>query len=274
MKTNIQCLIRTSVLIATVATMPTYVISSAKGADIILKSTNETFQLTDPAKLLNDTAIKGAERVAELAESALLADANGLAREETALTKAEAALVANRAQVQQELNEHGSHYQTGLNAYRKRLSVYEGEVGQQTTAAAASNALPPERRNAATVARLNTWKQRLDSRQAVLTQEQTTLEKERVTALNFEKSAISADKMEYDRLVSLRKRLQARQGEAYRQLKQCHEYALVIRKLLADPSRIERSEVPSKTWHATEELLKEWSSKGFDGNTDKPQLTD
>lgn len=248
--------------------------SASVEADIAINTFTGSFTLTAPGSLLSGASVKGAGRVAELAAAAVLKDAADLAREEEVLNNDVTTLEARRVEVRQEWAEICASYENRLSVYQQQAASYDAEVREQLSAAAASNALLPEQRNEATVEWLNEWKRRLDSQHSDLDRLAESVEQERIAAVEYEDSAIRDDAAAYEQLVLRSQDLEARLGEAYRQLLQCHEYAVQIGLLVQDDSRVERSAIPRKTWFETEELLKELSNRGFDGNTPQPQLID
>lgn len=256
-------------------------------SDITIHVRQDTYVLTDLSKLAGESSAKSAERTADLALGALNAEAAALAKEDAKLANDVAEFKKTHDAAQQELNSKTEEYKRNLSGYKARISAYnqtltayDAEVSQQSAQVAASNSLPATKRNPSTVNYLNTWKGRLDQQKAVLDTRKEKLDSERSTldtqlaALDrFQKEKETALAALLEPLKERASQLKFREGEAYRQLKQCQEYALAIRKLLSTQYNIETS-TASTNLRSAEERLKELSNSGFDGNTSKPPLVE
>lgn len=260
-------------------------VATPASADATLRTSTGTFKLTDPSKLLGETALKSAERTAELAMAAAAQDAaaydaqqkqlaQDTARYEQDYKAVKAQDDARRAKY---LKSHGD-YTSKLQVYTKDVQTYSDELTAHRVQVEASNSLPPDKRDPGTVAHLNSWKHKLDAQRPPLEYRKNSLDSWKAELDSEQQDYYRwADKQQqyfqerYDSLIRRQQTLQTKQGEAYRQLEQAYNYSLQIKKILADRYQVPVStQTPVMTDAA--ERLKELSGKGFDGNAGKQPL--
>ena len=274
-------------LIGTVGTTGLAPLLAGDG-DITIRTSRGIVVLTNPSKLEGEFALKSAQGAAEEALSASTAQAAALAKEETKLVEDAAQLKEKRDAAQKELDKRSDRYKqdldrykTELAEYKQSLNTYKSDVATQRAQVQTSDALPPSQRSPSTVSRLNAWKGQLDrqedtldARQQTLRSEKSRLDTQRQSIADFQRQSEATLADLADKLKTRAGQLTLKQDEAYRQLKQCHEYALEIRRILSAKYKVDASTASSANWRAAEETLKELSNRGFDGNNSKPPLTE
>jgi len=236
----------------------------------------------DPSQLLGESALKSAERTSELAMAAVASDAGKLEAKQKKLDEDTTAYNDKFKAAKTEFDSRAADYKIALNKYDGLKSVHQGrnaayttEVNSQAAEVAQSDALPATQRSQANVNRLNTWKARLDEQRATLMGEKRNLDLQKAALdvqqsgiLDFAKKAQTDLQSQYDSLKLRQQELHIKQGDAYRQLQLCYNYAKQIKKILADKYHLS-TPAGSPAWTGAEERLKELSNRGFDGNTDK-----
>jgi hypothetical protein len=248
-------------------------ITVAPGAEIKSKS---TLTLAPLETLTTENALRQGLRIAEIGMTELTAQAASLEEEEKVLEgevasfdKKQKEEQATVAKLDARFAEAKKQYEGRLGAYEGRKRVHDADALKQRAAAEASNALAPKQRNAATVSQINTWGETVNARKtelgqeaALLKQEYDVAESKRQTVLTYREGAEERLKKIHDSLEAKIKAHTFKKGLAYRQLQQCADYAVQIRKILATKFNIP---VPiSPILDTSLEQLKRASNAGFD----------
>jgi chromosome segregation ATPase len=254
-----------------------------------IRTSTGTFKLSpsDPSRLVDETALRSARRTTELAMAAVAADVDQLKAKQDALDKEFKAFNKQLDAVKADLNSQKKALDVELDAFEARMDAfigemkgYNAEVDDQRAQVDASNSLRADQRNAATVNRLNAWGDRLDAKKASLESKRNALDREGEA---YDRKAEKYDKYRenkiaemtaaHDKLIKRQEDLTPKLGEAYRQLQICYRYAKEIDKLLSDKYGVNVS-TSTGVMADVGERLKELSNAGFDGNADKPALTE
>jgi hypothetical protein len=241
-----------------------------------IKTPKSTLTLAPLETLSSENALRQGLKIAEIGMTELTAETASLDEEENTLRGEIEAFEKKQAEEKAIIDkldarfaEGQKQYLTRLSAYDDRLKVHDADAAKQQAAAAASNSLAPDRRDPATVSRVNNWGQRvnaskaqLDQEASLLNQEREVVESKRIATLSYRDGAAERLTATHDSLEAKIKAHEFKKGLAYRQLQQCADYAVQIRKLLATKFNVH--EVFSPILDGTMERLKAQSSTGFD----------
>jgi hypothetical protein len=241
-----------------------------------IKTPKSNLTLPPIESLSDENSLRQSLSIAEIGMSELTPQAASLREEEKSLedeTKAfEKKQKEERAIVEKltaRFVEARTQYDERRRAYDERRRAHYADVLKQNEAVRASDSLAPERRNPATVSQLTDWARRINERRALLekehelrNQEFELLESKRQTALKYEQGATERLKRMHASLEAKIKAHNFKKELAYRQLKQCIDYAVQIRKTLA--TKFNRPEVFSPALDSAIEQLKAESNAGFD----------
>jgi chromosome segregation ATPase len=239
----------------------------------------DQYKLTQIGQIVPGAAASAA-RVADLKIQALTASAENAA---TALQE-----VAKKIQrhndacqaLKEKIETYGQQVEThnaAVEAEKAQFAQQNAQVEALNSRIDASNALDPEDRDEGTVealnseaARLSQWGGELEAAKDRLNAEETQLEAKR-SELESENTTLE---QEEDALNSEQKALEFKKELAWKQLQECVEYAKQIHaKFAAEFSDGAGGYAVPRNTSSTLERLKEMSSKVFDGNTDRPELT-
>lgn len=245
----------------------------AHGGGAVLDETITTSKstLTLPAieGLTTENSVRQANRIVEIALGDLAADGAAMDTEKKKLLDDVAVYTRKKDAEQAALDDPKGPYMIGLEKYRPRLADHEqrlathnADAAKQRAEVAASNSLAPEQRDAATVSRLNTWQNQIATRKDALDKERDSLLDEFKRFKQIEDEANARLKAIRDPLKARLSTFNAKQGLAYRQLKQCAAYAKKIRALLA--TKYNEANASSPLLDLAEERLKALSNEGFD----------
>lgn len=226
-----------------------------------------TFVLTPPEKLVDATAARSAKAVADLAISAVTSDAGKVMGDQKnlqpkidAYTRDNKKYNDNLAKYSQDQSTYNSH----LQPYQEELARYDKDLQPHDAAVAAHNAIPLENRDAANYQRLMDSKARLDGWKGNLDTQKAALDSE-WAALNDQKNALDRTYSDlsyrYNEWSAEQKTLDVKMGAAYQQLKQLNAYALEINKLLA---KWQQPTIQTTNLNTQLEQLKALSNKGWD----------
>jgi hypothetical protein len=254
MNTTNTCLVRRlpfalSLLLALVAVPLSQAAPASAG--FTLTTSRSTLTLPPLAGLGSENSLRQAGRIAEIALGEALADCAALAPEEAAFAK--------DVEAYREDDRATKIRVDGLEAeHERRVEVHNADAMQQRALAQASNSLPAEKRNPATVSRGTAWAQEIGRRLVGLEAE---------ARANSELRSREAARLNetYDRLIARQDALRAKEGLAYRQLKLCADYAQgVDRMLQAKHNATGLDFVKGEALVTAKEQLKELSSRGWD----------
>lgn len=239
-------------------------------------TSKSTLSLPSLEGLTSENSLRQGLRIAEIGMSELTADAAALDKEEASLIKDVAAYEQTKKKEQEQrdalvarFEEANKKYLAKSAPYLTKVKEHDADAAQQRAEAAASNGLPPAKRNAGTVSRLNDWAVRVGTRKASLDQEKSLLDQEleiveskRTAALTYEEGAMARLNATLEPLKAKIAAHKAKQGLAYRQLKQCTDYAMEIRNRLKE--KFNKEEIFSPILDGAMEQLKKLSNAGFD----------
>ncbi|PYI94038.1 MAG: hypothetical protein DME97_03985 [Verrucomicrobia bacterium] len=247
--------------------------SVASGAEIKSKS---TLTLAPLETLTTENALRQGLRIAEIGMSESIAQAADLEKKEKPLKDEIEAFEKKQAEEKAIVSSLDTRfalaqkqYLERLRAYDERRRVHDADAARERTAAAASNSLAPEKRNPATVAQINAWADRVSASKGQLDQEVSLVNQEREVVESKRQAVLSYQEGATQRLEAIHASLEAKvkahefkKELAYRQLKQCADYAVEIRKILA--TKFNDAEVFSPILNGAMEKLKAQSNGGFD----------
>lgn len=232
-----------------------------------INTSQGTFVLVPPANLVDASAARSARAVAELAVAAVTNDTKKVMSEQKNLQPTIDSYTKDTKKYKDELDG----YNQDLNAYNSRLEPYQEELARynrdlepHNAAVAANNALAPENRDPATYQQLVANKNRLDGWLADLNAKKAVLDNE-VSVLDTKKGTLDKTYSDlsyrYGQWSAEQKTLDIKLGTAYQQLKQLHEYALEINKLL---EKWQQPPIETTNLNTQLEQLKALSNKGWD----------
>jgi chromosome segregation ATPase len=241
-----------------------------------ITTSKSTLTLPPIEGLTSENSLRQALSIADIGLTESTADLAASERDETALKREIADYEQKQKDEQAQLDNLTARFEAGkkqyderLAAYQARLSTHNSDAANQRAGVQASNSLPPERRDAGTVNQLNEWASRIAARKALLDQERDlvnaereVVESKRLEAVNFREGATSRLTAILDPLKAKIATHNAKMGLAYRQLKQCADYAVEIRKMLK--VKFNKEEVFSPALNGAMEQLKALSGRGFD----------
>lgn len=237
--------------------------------DETITTSKSTLTLPAIEGLTTENSVRQANRIVEIALGDLTADQAAMDTEKKTLLDDVAAYTRKKEAEQAALDDPKGPYMVGLAKYHprledheKRLAVHNADAEKQRTEVAASNSLAPEQRDAATVTRLNNWGSEIMTRKEALDKERDSLLDEYKPLKQIEDDANARLKAIGDPIRARLSTFNAKQGLAYRQLKQCAAYATKIRELLT--TKYNEANASSPLLDLAEERLKALSNEGFD----------
>jgi len=243
---------------------------------IEIKTRTSKLTLDPIPTLTTDNALRQNLLIAERGMGELKAETASLAEEQKQLDQEDAKLKEKQKseqalvdQLDARFAEAYGQYNSKLSAYQQRLRIHDADAAKQNAAAAASNALPAQHRNPATVSQVNDWgqrvdasKTRLDQEKSLLDQERELVESKRTEVLAYQEGATERLKAMEAALEAKKKAFRFKKELAYRQLRQCAEYAQKIRNRLE--TDFKQPQPFSVILDDTLDQLKKESTKGFD----------
>lgn len=253
---------------------------SPRGDDTIVTSTG-TYKLLDPSKLVDATVVRSAVRTIELAAVAAAADVK---QAEKAIQEIRAKTVQNN-DAAAKLMEDAKRYTVAAkdlkdrqDAHYQRGETLTQKLNDHNERVRASNSLPPEKRNPATIAALKAEGTELATEQGQYKKTESNCNNE-ATELNKQKANLvsqgdtidkQATQLDAD-MASMKLKL----GKAYRQLQICFDYSKKMKELMPKYDVEASSEYKNAITDVsgTLERLKELSGQGFDEKSSgKPPL--
>ncbi len=234
-----------------------------------ITTSKSTLTLPPLEGLTSENSLRQANSIVEIALGELAADGAALDQEEKTLVAEVAAYDKKKKEEQALLDDPTGPYMIALEKYRPKLADHEkrkadhnADAAKQRGEVAASNSLAPEQRDAVNVSRLNTWGNEISNRKEMLDKERDSLLDEYTSIKKFEDDANARLKAIADPLKARISTLNAKQGLAYRQLKQCAAYATEIREILK--TKYNQANASSPLLDSAAERLKALSARGFD----------
>jgi chromosome segregation ATPase len=259
-----------SVLVSVLATGPS---AQSKPDNLTIKTSSGSFQLAPLSSLMNDSAVLGAERVAELALPAAQKDVTAAKND---VDKIDGDISTNFAAMDKEketLAKARLEFQPTMDAYTKDLDALHAEDAQFAKDKApvqaeidAYLATPEKDRTDAQYKRLAALKAPLDARWEAILARKAALglryDAMAKVLTEQEQPLANLQKIDLD-LLAQRKVKVAALGEAYRVLQACYLYSTQIKAQL---QRMNRTPPPALTpiLESANEVLKGMSSFGFD----------
>jgi hypothetical protein len=241
-----------------------------------ITTSSSTRTLQPFESLTTENSLRQGLKIAEIGMSDLTADLARLEEKDKGLQDEAKAFEQKQKDEQVIVNQLSARFEEGqkqylerFHAYDQRRTTHDADALEQQAAARASNSLAPERRDPATVSRINDWAKKVNDRKALLeeeralvNQERELVESKRQAALSYQQGATARLKEMHDALEAKIKAHNFKKGLAYQQLQQCADYAVKIRKILA--TKFNDAEVFSPILNGTMERLKKASGSGFD----------
>ncbi|MBL4887328.1 MAG: hypothetical protein JKZ03_02515 [Flavobacteriaceae bacterium] len=236
----------------------------------IITTSQGTFKLTPPGDLVGPTAARSAQRVAELAISALANDVEKIISDKKDLISE---INDNEGDWRKYDNEHDGYkriakdyrakndrYSNELNNYTSDLNYHNSETGTYNSKAQENRDRATYQRLMTSKARLDGWKRNLDYTMGGLQRDYSELEKERIALTRVYDDL----KGQEDKLYSRLSNLKFKEGMAYKQLVQLNDYAKEISGLL---EKLGYHPLPLATYNLNTliEQLKAISGEGWDG---------
>jgi hypothetical protein len=244
---------------------------------VITLSSGTALTLPPLGGLATENSVRQADVIAGIALAGAVVDAAALERAGVDLEKQVAALTETTRTDQAHVNELTARFESLSLSYAGHLAPYEAsaaaaqvDVANQRAAALASNGLAADQRSPATVARLNTWAAEIAAREvslgqeyALLVQEHEMVETQRTAAVAFHQGADARIRATAATLRSLLAAHVAKQGVAYRQLKQCVDYAQQVAAIARRRGYNWSAGVYTTSLNTAMEQLKALSALGF-----------
>lgn len=202
---------------AFIAVLPLRAVDATAPAGIIITTSRSTLTLPALASLTTENSLRQAGRIAQIALGETLADCAALAPAEAAFSKDVEAYRQDDAAAKTRVDALDV-------AHAAKVEAHNADAAKQRALAQASNSLPADKRNPATVSRGIAWAQEIGRRMVALEAEAKANADVRASEC-ARLTAIS------NRLVARRDILLPKLGAAYRQLKRCADYAAEVQRL-------------------------------------------